>query len=117
MTFHPILQYFIIGAAGALCVQLITLYDQFGKLEAAKFYQMVRARLFWAVTLGMIFASGIVAWAVHADSNTARVFDVFVAGIAARSIVGGVLAGTTSNSKTVAGVESSDEVSMRTIFT
>lgn len=82
---HP--EFLIYGAAGAASLELLKLYDYKEKLSARKYRGLLRSWLFWLTVLGMIFASGFIAWAMNAERPDASIWQVVVTGIAARTIV------------------------------
>jgi hypothetical protein len=107
---HP--GYFIIGLLGGLAAELLQLHIYKGRLTAQKYRKLLSSSLFWLCTAGLVIGSGLVAWGIHADQDNQRVINIFVTGIAARSIVRELLAAKNVTAPTKLG----DEVTSRDIF-
>lgn len=110
-----VFQFVLLGSLGATSVELLKLYENRGKLPQKKYQALARSQLFWLVTMGMLLSSGFIAWAVHADREGVRIWDIVITGIAARSVVRGAVASKVANSRTNLGVHESP-VSVRDIF-
>src|SRR5947208_3211327 len=105
---------FAIGAAGALAGELLKLYEFRGKLSPARFKRVSRSPVFWTVTIGMLAASGFVAWAVN-GMTAATPFQVMLSGIGARGILSGATAATIANTPPKMG-EGVGSLSARDLF-
>jgi hypothetical protein len=77
---------FIVGAAGAAAFEILKLYEIKHKLASKQHARLLRSGLFWLVVVGMIAASGFVAWAFCAGQPNAFPAKVALMGIAARSL-------------------------------
>lgn len=80
-------QYLLIGLLGGLALELLQLEIYKGRLVQAKYRKLLGSSLFWICTLGLVFGAGLIAWGLNADRNDQRILDVFVTGVAARSII------------------------------
>ena len=80
------LYYFLIGAAGAAAYELLRLYVLMGKLPKRKFVAMIRSPLYTSITLGLIVASGFIAWGINANADPTP-WQLIMSGIGARSLV------------------------------
>ena len=87
MEFVRFVDYFWVGAASAVAMELLKLYELRGKLHLRKFTRLRKAPLFWAVAIGMALASGFFAWVLNANSADPSVLQVALSGIAAQSII------------------------------
>lgn len=76
-----------LGSGGAASMEVLKLYELFHKIGKRRLGNMVGSPMYWAVVLGMVLASGFVAWAFNADAKETAVWRVVLSGIAARSIV------------------------------
>jgi hypothetical protein len=107
---HP--EYLIIGLLGGLAAELLQLHIYKGRLTALKYRKLLTAPLFWLCTAGLVLGSGLVAWGLHADQDNQRVINIFVTGIAARSIVRELLAAKNVTAPTKLG----DDISLKDLF-
>lgn len=87
MEFTEFVDYFWVGAASAVAMELLKLYELRGKLHLKKFALLRRSPLFWAVVSGMAAASGFFAWVLNANATRPTVLQVALSGIAAQSIL------------------------------
>lgn len=93
----------VLGAAGAGALQMLKLYEARGTLSPEDFRDQISSPIVWLGIACMLLASGFISWAYHAENQDARIWDIVFTGIAARSIVGGALAGKRANSQTTLG--------------
>jgi len=114
--FNNFLGFFLLGSGGAIALELLKLYEYRGKLTQKKYKKLMKSYLFWGVVLGMVLASGFIAWALHAESKDSTVWNVVMTGIAARSLVREIGAVRVSNSTTKLGEEEQEKISMKDIF-
>lgn len=96
MNYQFLLDYFFLGAAGAACAEMLKLYELRGKLSSKKYQSALRSPLFWIVTLGMLVASGFIAWAVNSLTQLAP-WQIVLSGIGARSLIRAPLEARTAN--------------------
>jgi hypothetical protein len=87
ISFDKFWPYFAIGAMGAASLELLKLYEYRGHLGTAKVKKLLASPLFWAVVVGMLGASGFLAWAMYANSNDASILHIAAAGAAVRSLI------------------------------
>ncbi|MGK3961576.1 hypothetical protein WMF38_51775 [Sorangium sp. So ce118] len=115
--YQHILEYWALGSAGALSLELMKAYELREKLTTSKFRRLLRSKLFWLVELGMIFTSGFVAWLINAAAQTATPWQVAVAGIAARGLLRSAGEASAARSRLVGGAEDPEEkLSLKEIF-
>lgn len=81
------IEYFFLGMAGALSLEILKLYEYHHRLTESRFRKLVCSSLFWVVFLGMLVASGFIAWAVNVDAKRTTVWGVVLTGMGARAIV------------------------------
>jgi hypothetical protein len=109
---------FVYGAAGAASLELIKLREYFGRVSRRKFESLIHSNLFWIAVGGLVIASGFLAWAMHAQSENVKIWQVVVTGMAARSVVRDLLAMQQANKSTRLG-EAQDgppKVTLRDVF-
>lgn len=94
---------FGIGLLGGFCLQFISLYKKYGQEPEDVFKKLLKSPVYWVFSIGMILVSGIVAWVLYSDAVQTSKIAVFTSGVAARSILEGVISGVVQNSSTVAG--------------
>ena len=80
------LYYFLIGAAGAAAYELLRLYMLMGKLPKRKFMALIGSPLYAWITLGLVVASGFIAWGINANTDPTP-WQLIMSGIGARSLV------------------------------
>lgn len=100
---HP--EYLLIGLLGGLALELLQLHIYQGRLTQQKYQKLLRAPIFWLCSGGLILGAGLIAWGLNADQDNQRIIDVFVTGIAARSIVRELLAAKNVTAPTRLGGE------------
>lgn len=106
------IEMFLFGSGGAVAAELLKLYDYRSKLSTKKFQAMAHSRLFWAIVVGMILASGFVAVVVNTGTQ-ATLLQVVLTGMGARGIARGAgEAGTAMSHKMTLG----DSVTIRDVF-
>ena len=105
--------YFLIGGAGALCFEVLKVYEYRHKLTSQKWKKMLRSKLYWGVFVGMVLASGFFAWAFNAKHQEVDAWQVVLSGIASRSLIRELLAAKAASADKVMG----DEVDAKDIFT
>ena len=115
MTFEYLPLYGSLGAAGALSLELLKLYEIRGKLAQKRFQALLRSPMWWAVFAGMVLASGFLAWVMHVDGPPANVGSVVVSGMAARSLARGLVAARVANTGVTLGEERSS-LTVRDMF-
>lgn len=81
------LNYFLVGALGALAFELLRMYELYGKLNTRKFRALFGSFLYWVTFAGMVAASGFVAWAIYVDGGEPTHWQLILSGIGARSLV------------------------------
>lgn len=108
---HP--EYLLIGLLGGLALELLQLHIYKGRITEKKYHKLLTSPLFWLCSGGLVLGAGLVAWGMNADQDNQRVFDVFVTGIAARSIVRELLAAKNVSAPTKLG---SEDVTGKDIF-
>ena len=111
---HP--EYFLLGAAGALSLEILKLYELRARLSLKKYRMLWRSWLFWLVVIGMLASSGFVAWAMFADAEDATVWHVVMTGMAARSIVREIGAARTAARPTTLSAAEDDRVALSDVF-
>lgn len=87
MEFNSFWDFFWVGAAGALALEVISLYklrDRLGRLQ-----EVLRNPYLWFVTLAMAAASGFFAWLVSSGTSGREVtpWQVFLSGTGADGLV------------------------------
>jgi len=83
-------EFLLYGGLGGLVVEIIMLNEYRMKLHWRRFQKLFLTPWYWLCALGMVAVSGIVAWALYVGldlGSQAQVRTVFIAGIAAQSIV------------------------------
>jgi hypothetical protein len=108
---HP--EYFLIGMLGGLALELLQLRIYKGRTMHDKYKQFARSPLFWLCTLGLLAGAGLLAWGLNADKNDQRIIDVFVTGVAARSIIRDLIAAKEVTTPTALGAQ---KVGLKDIF-
>ncbi|MEM7243842.1 MAG: hypothetical protein AAF533_00785 [Acidobacteriota bacterium] len=116
MSLENLPEYGLLGAAGAASLELLKLYEYRGKLQASTYRRQVRSAAFWLVVLGMLVASGFIAWAVHAGRQGVLAWHVVITGIAARSVIRSAVAARVAHEPTALGVSDVAEPSLRRVF-
>ncbi|KAA3658015.1 MAG: hypothetical protein DWQ04_26395 [Chloroflexi bacterium] len=114
MDFSDFPVLFILGFGGAAALELLKLYDYRGKLTKKKYNKLMKSFSFWVVVLGMLVASGFIAWAFHAGSQDLRIWNVVMTGMAARSIVREAVSAQVVNASTKLGDQ--DSITAKDIF-
>src|SRR5438105_4569157 len=108
---HP--EYLLIGLLGGLALELLQLHIYKGRITQQKYRKLLVAPLFWLCTAALVVGSGLVAWGLNADQDNQRIIDVFVTGIAARSIVREMLTAKNVTAPTTLGGE---QITSKDIF-
>lgn len=81
------MELFLFGVVGAICLELIKFYELSGNLTDTRFRKLLRSPRVWSAVLALLVASGLTAWAVHADEEHTKLLHVFITGAAARSVL------------------------------
>jgi hypothetical protein len=117
MYYENFVEYFLLGCSGAACAEILKVYELRGKLSLKKYQTALRSPVFWAVTFGMLIASGFIAWSVNALSQLAP-WQVVLSGIGARALIRAPVEAHTANPKARLGGNSAteDEFSLKDIF-
>ena len=79
-----------------------------------KYQKLMKSASFWGVVLGMLVASGFIAWAFHTGSQDLRVWNVVLTGMAARSLVRESISAQVANAPTKLGSDAA--VTVKDIF-
>jgi hypothetical protein len=108
---HP--EYLLIGLLGGLSLELLQLHIYKGRITEQKYRKLLTAPLFWFCTGALVLGAGIVAWGLNADQDNQRIIDVFVTGIAARSIVRELLTAKNVTAPTKLGGE---QITQKDVF-
>jgi hypothetical protein len=111
---HP--EYFVLGAAGASSLESLKLYELRLRLSLKKYRLLARSAPFWLVVVGMLAASGFVAWAMHVDTEGATVWHVVMTGMAARSIVREIGAARAATRPATLGPADEERVVLADVF-
>jgi hypothetical protein len=98
VEFSGFLDYFWVGSASAVAMELLKLYELRGKLHSKKFSRLRRSPLFWIAVVGMAASSGFLAWAINANASDPTVLQVALSGIGAQSIVRKLIEARNANS-------------------
>ena len=104
--------FLLYGGLGGLVVEIIMINEYRMKLRKKKFRKIFTARSYWACVSGMVIMSAIVAWVLYAGTDIgdqAKVRTVFIAGIAAESIVRSFLRGSPRKRAHFGGETSEEE--------
>jgi hypothetical protein len=111
-------EFFVYGAAGAASLELLKVYDYRDKFDPGKYYKLLKSGLYWGIVIGMLLASGFIAWAANAEKAGVAIWQVVVTGIAARSIVRelGTVKEATSPTTLGASEPAQKRVSLRDVF-
>ena len=112
----PHLEYFFLGAAGAASLEILKLYQFHARLTQKKFQALARSPLFWSVVLGMLAASGFIAWAMNIDTQDTTVWYVVMTGMAARSIVREIGATQTAMDSVKLGLADKEHITLKDVF-
>lgn len=80
------IDYFLLGAFGAAAAEMLKLYQRRARLTEKRFRQLLASLKHWLIFLGMVFASGFIAWAVHTGSHVG-VWPVVLSGIGASALI------------------------------
>ncbi len=110
MDFSVLPQYFAVGGLGAASLEVVRLYESYGKLSEKKFKKQFSSKVYWILTILLVAVSGIVAW-VFFESRVSSVsaWELFSTGVASRSIIRGILAGKMANHRTL-GAKSNSHI-------
>lgn len=86
MEYQYFFEYFVLGASGAAAAELLKLYELRSKWDEPKYSAAIRSPIFWLIVLGMLAASGFIAWAMNATTDLAP-WQVVLSGIGARTLI------------------------------
>ena len=75
------------GFCGAAAEEMLKLYERKGSLGEEKFKAALASPLHWGLVLGMLTASGFLAWAVNAISSDVVPWQIVLSGIGASSLI------------------------------
>jgi hypothetical protein len=115
MSYEHFLEYFLLGSAGAACAEVLKVYELRGKLSLKKYQNALRSPLFWAVTIGMLIASGFIAWAANSLTQLSPL-QVVLSGIGARALIRAPAEAHIANPKASLGSANEDEFLLKDIF-
>lgn len=89
MDYNKLVLFLVLGFCGALCGEIVKLYELRGKLHLKKFNQLFKFPLYWVITIAMCFASAFFAWAFNVDQvdPDAKIIKVVTSGLAANLII------------------------------
>ena len=94
--------------------ELLKAYEFRHKLALKKWKALARSPLFWAVSLGMILASGFIAWAINAHQESVTAWQLVISGIASRSVIREVMSAKTASAEKTMGDE--NRITMTDMF-
>ena len=115
MIANSFLSFFLVGAGGAVSVELLKFWEYRGKLDRRKFDRLIRSPMFWSAVAGFIASSGFLTWALFAEQASVRAAELVVTGAGCRSIIRELLAAKVASTPPVLG-EEPDKVSARDIL-
>jgi hypothetical protein len=107
---------FFYGASGSLALEFLNVREQYGKMRAKRFRQMIRSPEFWIFNIGLILSSGLFASIVHYGATTEHGPAVFLAGAGFRSFGREAIGAVVHNRAIVQGA-SEDQITFRDILT
>ena len=110
------IEYFLIGCSGALCLEILKVYELMGKLEKAKFLELLTWRIYWIVASAMILASGFLAWAINSGNDSATTLQLIMSGIGARTLVSKPIELPINRNATKLGNKQNSKLSIADIF-
>lgn len=87
MDYSNLIEFSLLGMAGAISMELMKAYQLRGKLSLKKYQKMLKSYLFWIVTIGMIIVSGFFAWVINVSSINPTILQIVISGIGANSII------------------------------
>lgn len=111
---NPIIYTVLLGATGALAMEIMRAWELRGKLAEERFKRIAASPVFWAVFVGMVLVSGLVTWAVFPDGASAAPLQLMLTGIGARGLLHGGAASSAANQGVTMG--DSDRVRLKDIF-
>ena len=100
-----------IGCFGALCVELLYLYERRGRFGRKKIPLFLKSVWYWVLTIAFVIISGIVAWMFNTDNLTTKT--LFISGIGARSIIKNIMTSGSVNTNMTLG---DDEITIKDIL-
>ena len=102
-----------LGAAGALSLEVIKVYELRGKLHFKKYRMIVRSALFWIVAASFIVVSGFIAWAFNESNPNAAPWQLVASGMGASALAKKFAEAIVSNARVDAGDK---DVELRDLF-
>jgi hypothetical protein len=108
---HP--EYILIGSLGGLTLELLQLHIYRGRLTQKKYKALMSSLTFWLCNTGLILGAGLLAWGLNVDHNNPPIVNIFMTGIAARSVIRELLTAKTVNEPTKLG---DSDISTKDIF-
>lgn len=105
---------FLIGSAGAFCIEAIKAYELRSKLHLKRYSRLLRSPLFWLVSMLFVAVAGVIAWAFNENNPNATVAQLFATGMGASSILKRISETVTASQRLVAG--DADEGSLGDMF-
>jgi hypothetical protein len=104
---NEFLWYTFIGSAGAGAVELLKVYELRGKLDQKRYRSLLKSGTFWLAVMGMLSASGFLAWAFYAQSTPPPTpWQLIMASVAARSFMRTSIEANVANARQTLGGES-----------
>lgn len=92
----------LLGAFGALAVEVLKAYELRGKLHLKKYRAMLRMPLFWLTTIGFIAVSGVLSWAIN-DATSSAPMHLIITGAGAAAIIRKATEAGAANTKITGG--------------
>jgi len=99
-----VLRIFFLGCLGSLILEIVRVYELYGKLEVGIFKQTVGWWGYWLLCFGIIAVGGVAAWLADPTGAHGARFAI-VSGLAGRSIVRGFAAAGAARPTNLGGEE------------
>src|SRR5688572_25105030 len=93
------LEYIIVGALGGLTLECLQVPVYRNRLTLEKYKALFREPIYWICTGMLVCGAGIAAWGFNQGNSSRTLTDVYITGIAARSIIRELITAKTSAAK------------------
>ena len=98
---HP--EYFVYGALGAICLELLEAPLYKGRLAKGATKELFASWVYWKSVIGLVLGSGLLAWGLYADNPGEKIRNLFITGLGARTILRQILTAIAQRSGTKRG--------------
>lgn len=104
---------FTLGAAGALSLEIIKVYELRGKLHFKKYHTVLRSALFWLVAILFVAVSGFISWAFNEGNPNVTPWQLIISGMGASATAKKFSEAFAANTRIDAG---DSDVELRDLF-